>query len=261
MQPPGSGSDVDLIEVFDITDRPHQVTVEELGEEPAPAPGPLRRRFDALPERTRWLALVVVAAVVGVIAGYGLGHSDSGSGSGASGPSSSSAPAVLASAASTPTAASDSWSFGRLNTGSRFNPTPGYLAVQPTGNQCGAQTGPHLIQVGVEIHNFGADDITLVRTSATFPLNGLTLGSSGVGTACGQLAEPEVIDGYVLSSGDAVTLLFDLNVLVACPQPYPVSFGVTYMQGDQKHVAALPGFPDLGDVVYTGCSTASSRLR
>jgi hypothetical protein len=40
---------------------------------------------------------------------------------------------------------------------------------------------------------------------------------------------------------------------VACPRPLPVQFSVSYQENGRTGTAQLPGFPDLGQVTYTGC--------
>jgi hypothetical protein len=43
------------------------------------------------------------------------------------------------------------------------------------------------------------------------------------------------------------------RVLVACQRPLPVQFSVSYQENGRTGAAQLPGFPDLGQVTYTGC--------
>ena len=44
-----------------------------------------------------------------------------------------------------------------------------------------------------------------------------------------------------------------LEVLMACPRPLPVQFSVSYQENGRMFTAQLPGFPDLGQVTYSGC--------
>jgi hypothetical protein len=42
-------------------------------------------------------------------------------------------------------------------------------------------------------------------------------------------------------------------VLVRCPKPLPVQFTLHYDQQGRLAAIRLPGFPDLGQVPYSGC--------
>ena len=56
-----------------------------------------------------------------------------------------------------------------------------------------------------------------------------------------------------LGPGDSTWLSVTVQVLVACPAPIPVEFAVGYIYAGGASTVNLPGFPDLGDVPYTGC--------
>jgi hypothetical protein len=43
--------------------------------------------------------------------------------------------------------------------------------------------------------------------------------------------------------------------MVACPQPLPVQFRISYMQAGRLEVTDLNGFADLGQVPYNNCET------
>jgi len=45
---------------------------------------------------------------------------------------------------------------------------------------------------------------------------------------------------------------------VRCPAAYAVGFDVAYVTGQLHVTASLPGFPDLGQVEYSGCSASGS---
>jgi hypothetical protein len=61
----------------------------------------------------------------------------------------------------------------------------------------------------------------------------------------------------VLPPLGAAWLSVTFRVLVACPSPLPVLFSVSYQQNGRTDTAQLPGFPDLGQVTYTGCKGSS----
>jgi hypothetical protein len=48
--------------------------------------------------------------------------------------------------------------------------------------------------------------------------------------------------------------------MVACPQPLPVQFKISYVQAGRLATADLPGFPDLGQVQYNNCGTSPRNL-
>ena len=57
----------------------------------------------------------------------------------------------------------------------------------------------------------------------------------------------------VVPPGGTAWFSVTFQVLVSCPGPLPVQFSVSYQGNTQPGSARLPGFPDLGNVSYTGC--------
>jgi hypothetical protein len=148
-----------------------------------------------------------------------------------------------------------------------------------TGGACSVQRGREL-QVGVQVINLSETAVTLGRVKPVLPLGGLRL-VSRQWAPCGALSPSwQAADGgmivFVKSStgvvevgsatpaGAAVLppngtawLSVTFRVLVACPSPLPVQFSVSYRGNGQTDTAQLPGFPDLGQVTYTGCKGSS----
>ena len=58
---------------------------------------------------------------------------------------------------------------------------------------------------------------------------------------------------HVLEPGASTWLTVTFRVQVRCPAPYPVQFSVGYLMQGHAVTASLPGFPDLGQVPYSGC--------
>jgi hypothetical protein len=61
----------------------------------------------------------------------------------------------------------------------------------------------------------------------------------------------------VLPSNGTAWLSATFQVLVACPSTLPVRFSVSYQQNGRTRTTQLAGFPDLGQVPYTGCKGRS----
>jgi hypothetical protein len=148
-----------------------------------------------------------------------------------------------------------------------------------TGGACSVQRGREL-QVGVEVINLSQTAVTLGQVMPVLPLGGLRLVSQQW-APCGALSPSwQAPDGgmivFVKSStgvvevgsatpgGAAVLppngtawLSATFRVLVACPSPLPVQFSVSYQKNGRTGTAQLTGFPDLGQVTYTGCKGGS----
>jgi hypothetical protein len=148
-----------------------------------------------------------------------------------------------------------------------------------TGGACSVQRDQEL-QVGVEVINLSDAAVTLGQVRTVAPRGGLRLVSQQW-APCGALsASWQAADGgmivYVKSStgvvevgsatpGDAAVLppngtawlSVTFRVLVACPSSLPVQFRVSYRQSGRADTAQLAGFPDLGQVSYTGCRGSS----
>ncbi len=189
------------------------------------------------------------ALAAGLAAGYAAGNSSAGSG-----------------AAPRPTVtvtASPSGSPGAVPAGSfPFSYSSALIQGQ---SSCAVQTG-HELQLGIQFMNDSAQPVTLTTARAVLPLGGLKLVALRWGT-CGAL-----VDGtgqgaglVTLLPGESTWLSATLKVQVGCPAPLPVQFSVGYQAGSHSETASLPGFPDLGQVPYTGCrpgpAAAPSRSR
>jgi hypothetical protein len=124
----------------------------------------------------------------------------------------------------------------------------GLALTQDTGT-CSVQSGREL-QLGVQVTNSSTAPIVLSRIRAVFPLSGLKAVSQQW-APCGAIG---AVQGPVaLEPGDSTWFSVTVQVLVACPAPLPVQFTVNYTYGGEAAIVTLPGFPDLGQVPYTGC--------
>jgi hypothetical protein len=123
------------------------------------------------------------------------------------------------------------------------------LALTQDAGTCSVQSGREL-QLGVQVTNSSTEPIVLDRIRTVFPLSGLKVVSQqwapcgAIGAAQGPVA---------LEPGDSTWLSVTVQVLVACPAPLPVQFAVGYTFAGGTATVNLPGFPDLGQVPYTGC--------
>jgi hypothetical protein len=127
-------------------------------------------------------------------------------------------------------------------------PAPGLALTQDTGT-CSVQSGREL-QLGVQVTNQSAEPVGLGRIRTVLPLSGLKVVSQQW-APCGAIGTVQVPD--ILGPGDSTWLSVTVQVLVACPAPIPVQFAVGYTYAGEAATASLPGFPDLGQVPYTGC--------
>ncbi|MEV6850105.1 hypothetical protein [Actinoplanes sp. NPDC051411] len=127
-------------------------------------------------------------------------------------------------------------------------------AVEPpivgTGKRCSGQLKDRL-QLGVEVVNRSAATVSLRQLQAILPLQGLRPAAATWGS-CGQLPAAGSGGNYLLAAGGTTWLTMTFDVLVACPAPLPVLFTVEFAQGGRSDDVDLPGFPDLGDVPYSG---------
>jgi len=131
-------------------------------------------------------------------------------------------------------------------TGSVF--TDGLALTQDTGT-CSVQSGREL-QLGVQVTNTSTEPMVLGRIRTMFPLSGLKVVSQQW-APCGAIG---AVQGPVaLEPGNSTWFSVTVQVLVACPAPLPVQFTVNYTYAGQAAIVSLPGFPDLGQVPYTGC--------
>jgi hypothetical protein len=103
----------------------------------------------------------------------------------------------------------------------------------------------------VQVTNETATPITLGEIRTVLPLGGLRVISQKWAT-CGAIGAVQV-PAY-LGPGDSTWFSVTVEVLVACPEPLPVEFTVGYTWAGKAASVNLPGFPDLGQVPYPGCT-------
>jgi len=177
--------------------------------------------------------LLTVGLVIGLAAGYAAGYRQA--------PRNTSPPTASPGSASSASAA--------LATGTAV-PYAGVPALTQATGTCSAQSGREL-QLGVQVTNGSAAQIRLGRVHTVLPLGGLRAisqqwapcGAIGVGQAPASLGP-----------GDSTWFSVTFQVLVGCPGPLPVQFTVDYSSAGEPASVNLPGFPDLGQVPYTGCT-------
>jgi hypothetical protein len=126
-------------------------------------------------------------------------------------------------------------------------------ALGVTGNRCAVQRGTSL-QLGVEVANQSDQTLAVGDFRAVLPIGGLRATAAAVGT-CGALPTGAPTS-LTLAAGATGWLTITFHVLERCPQPFPVQFVVNYTSAGTMTTAELNEFPDLGQVAYSGCSTA-----
>jgi hypothetical protein len=218
--------------------------------------------------------LSIAALIVGLAAGYALGYRHLGQ---AVRPSPATAagavPPVVASSAAPPYPGVASAADPGVYSGSLGG--PGLSGVAQSGGECSVQHGRNL-QVGVEVINISGTPVTLGQVRTILPLGGLRQVSqqwapcgaivrageaagSGtitfIGPSTGEVEPGNGANAAVLPPYGAAWLSVTFRVLVACPGPLPVLFSVGYQENGRTGTAQLPGFPDLGQVPYTGCKS------
>jgi hypothetical protein len=202
-----------------------------------------RRFFPSLNWRPPWrpprgaAILLAVGLVIGLAAGYAAGYRQAPRNASAP-PTASASPALLV-----PPPAPQIVIKG---TGTVL--TGGPALTQDTGT-CSVQSGREL-QLGVRVTNRSAEPIGLRRIRTVFPLSGLKVVSQQW-APCGATGAVQV--PVILGPGASTWFSVTVEVLVACPAPLPVQFAVSYTYAGEAATANLPGFPDLGQVPYTGC--------
>jgi hypothetical protein len=128
--------------------------------------------------------------------------------------------------------------------------------IQDPGG-CSVQSGRHLA-LGVQVTNMSMVPVTLRSAKAVLPLGGLTTGGSWHWTPCGAVPQTLAGQDEILQPGETTWLTMTFSVKVGCPAPLPVQFTVGYLAAGRSITASLPGFPDLGQVPYTGCPPESA---
>jgi len=244
------------------------VAMYEPDEDDVVEQGGAQLRLPGWARRPRWLPapgwrpsrgpaiLGIASLIVGLAAGYALGYRHLGQ---AVRP-----PVVTAAGAVRPAAPGPAaYSFS----------VAGLSGLAQNGGECSVQRGRDL-QVGVEVINLSGTPVILGQVKPVLPLGGLRLVSQQwepcgaivpagqpagggaivfIGASTGEVEAGNGADASVLPPYGAAWLSVTFRVLVACPGPLPVQFSVSYQENGRTDTAQLPGFPDLGQVPYTGC--------
>ena len=127
--------------------------------------------------------------------------------------------------------------------------TSGPALTQSTGT-CSARSGRQL-QLGVQVTNESATAVGLGQIRTVLPLGGLRV-ISQQWAPCGAMGAVQVPTS--LAPGDSTWFSVTVQVLVPCPEPLPVQFTVGYTWAGKAASVNLPGFPDLGQLSYPGCT-------
>ena len=131
----------------------------------------------------------------------------------------------------------------------------GGFPLSQSGPQCSVQAG-HELQVGLRITNLSSAVVRLRRVEVVLPLGGLRVTSQAWGP-CGELPlareAPNSTLARTLRQGASSWFTVTFQVLDRCPQSLPVQFTLDYDQQGRPAAIRLPGFPDLGQVPYSGC--------
>ena len=183
--------------------------------------------------------LAAAALVIGLAAGYTAGHRHARSAVALPKPTVTASPSASSVSAS----------------GSVFSSTFSPALTQGTG-ACSVQSGQEL-QLGVQVTNQSTEPITLQTARAVLPLGGLRQVTWQWAT-CGAIPAGVTEVFVVLLPGQSTWLSATFKVQVHCPGPAPVQFTVGYQQQGRSVTASLPGFPDLGEVPYSGCQPNSA---
>lgn len=183
--------------------------------------------------------LLAVGLIIGLAAGYAAGYRQAPRNATAT-------PTASASPAPPAPAPLQTVVNGAAITGAVL--TSGQALTQDTGT-CSVQSGREL-QLGVQVANGSTEPIGLGRIRTVLPLSGLKVVSQQW-APCGVIGAVQV--PATLGPGDSAWLSVTVQVLVACPAPIPVQFTAGYTYAGGAATVTLPGFPDLGDVPYTGC--------
>lgn len=178
--------------------------------------------------------LLAVGLVVGLAVGYAAGYRQT--------PRNASPPTASPGSASPMPGAT-------LATGTAV-PYLGAPALTQSLGTCAVQSGREL-QLGVQVTNGSAAVINLGQIHVVLPLGGLNTVSQQW-APCGSIGVNQ--DPVSLGPGDSTWFSVTFQVLVGCPGPLPVQFTVDYSTAGKSAAVNLPGFDDLGNVPYTGCT-------
>jgi hypothetical protein len=219
-------------------DEPDEHDLVELGGRPFRLPGWLSSRLPGWrPPRGAGAfaaATLAVGLVAGIAVGYAAGDNARGGAVPESGPGSaapSASPAATFSFAGSP------------------------ALTQDTG-ACSLQQGQDLV-LGIQLTNQSTKPLTLTTTRAVLPFGGLKQVTWQWAT-CGALEAPPAQADAVLMPGESTWMAVTFTVREQCPGPVPVQFSVGYLVRGKPVTASLPGFPDLSQVPFSGCSTATT---
>jgi hypothetical protein len=262
---------------------PDEDDIVEHGGAPLRLPGWVRRPrwLPALGWRpSRGTAILGIAGLaVGLVAGYALGYRHLGQ---AVRPSRATAAGAVPSAVAGSAAPSDP--AASAGGSGAYSSNLGFAGLSETGlaqtaGACSVQRGREL-QVGVEVINLSGTTVLLGQVRPVLPMGGLrpvslqwapcgaisqSRQAAGGGTivairaSTGEAEPGSATPGGAAPSGNVLPpygtawLSVTFRVLVACPRPLPVQFSVSYQENGRTGAAQLPGFPDLGQVTYTGC--------
>src|SRR5215469_2886163 len=189
------------------------------------------------------LAAITLAA--GLAVGYGAGRSAGESQAAAQSAGARPSPTPRASAFSAAPAVPDN------PTGVRriqLQSTVGGPVLTQASGACSAQVGRDL-QLGIQVANLTAGQVTLRRVAANLPMGGLKMVSQQW-EPCGGLPTGYYDTGDVVGPNSTSWFSVTFRVLVKCPRPYPVMFTVEYDVDGHATTARLPGFADLTHVSY-----------
>jgi hypothetical protein len=126
-------------------------------------------------------------------------------------------------------------------------------ALSQTDRRCSVQIG-HTLQLGVQVTNQSATDVTLRRVQAVLPLAGGLKATGQAWGPCGELLGPSgSVPDTTLPPGGSTWFTVTFKVLVRCPGAFPVQFTLDYDQLGRAATVNLPGFADLGQVPYASC--------
>jgi hypothetical protein len=225
-------------------DEPPADDVVELGDRGPRLPGGWPSRLPGWPPSRGAGILAAAALVVGLAAGYAAGdrHALGGAPAGglkATGPAATASP--RSSPAPLPTATFS------------FADAP---ALTQDIAACSVQDGAEL-QLGVRVTNQSTRPLTLQTARAVLPL-GMLRQVSWQWATCGALPDGLGRANLALMPGQSTWLAVTFKVQAHCPAPAPVQFSVGYLLQGRPHTASLPGFPDLGQVPYSGCPSPAS---
>ena len=257
---------------------PDEEDIVEHGGAPLRLPGWARlpRWLPALGRRPSHGAAIlgIAGLIVGLAAGYALGYRHLGQ---AVRPSRATAAGATPSAAAGSAPSDPAGSAVGSGAYSSSLGIAGLSGLAQTDGACSVQRGREL-QVGVEVINLSGTAVTLGQIRPILPLGGLRAVSQqwapcGAISSSGQAADGGTIVSIIASTGEAEAgsaagaavlppygtawLSVTFRVLVACPRPLPVQFSVSYQENGRTDTSQLPGFPDLGQVTYTGCTGSS----